>query len=137
MKSNKLVSVLAIILAVFTLAACNKDRQVVKNLEGEWKITAMTRDGKAVDKSDYEGVTYKFNACDGHEDCGGSVNFEANGSPVSVDFKYTISDGGEKIVFKPASGETTTSEIKEHSKSKFVISRTKDNVETITTLEKK
>jgi hypothetical protein len=137
MKTKNLFSAFALFMAMFIVVSCNKDQAVVKQLDGEWKITGMKENGTAVPTADLPGMTYKFETCKVSKgDCDGSV---AEGA-FSLNFKYNISDKGEKITMKYnilGNEITQTGTIKEHSKSKFVFEVTEDGDKMETTLEKK
>ncbi|MBA3899722.1 MAG: lipocalin family protein [Bacteroidetes bacterium] len=120
---------LLIALPVIALVSgCSKDQKVVRQLDGEWKITALSEDGKPADKEDYEGVTYKFEKCKVSKgDCNGSMKTnDPSKGEITFPFTYNISDKGTKIMIKYSfmgmAASTTNGDIIEHSKSKFVYS---------------
>jgi uncharacterized protein (TIGR03067 family) len=137
MKTKNLFSAIALFMAIFIVVSCNKDQTVVKQLDGEWKVTAMKENGTAYDAEDFEGMTYSFESCKVSKgDCKGSVSQGA----FKLDFDYNISDKGEKMTIKYNFLGTVISQsatIKEHSKKKFVFEVTDDGDKVETTLEKK
>lgn len=133
----------ALLIGVFALTSCNKNQQVVKDLEGTWTVTEETYDGVPADPETYQGTTYTFEACKvKKEDCDGVITYSdpLKGTTVNTDFTYSISDKGEKITFNISYvgvTETTVADIEESSDSKFVFSSTDETgVLIVTTLEK-
>lgn len=135
----------SVLLSMMVLMSCSKDQKVVKQLDGEWKVTQITEDGKSMDLSGAE-WTYNFETCKVKKgNCSGSytLSHQLLGSQT-VPFEYSISDKGEKFTMytEYESGGTTISDteeftIEEHSKDKFVISDTdEDGVVTELILEK-
>lgn len=134
------------LLLLFAFAAfmvsCSKDKQVVKELEGEWKVASITYDGEAVDPENYAGDKYSFTKCNVKKDyCDGTqTTTDPDKGEVTNSFDYKIFEKGTKIEIRFSLlgfSESTISDIKEHSKSKFVMSDTdEDGVVTVTTLEK-
>lgn len=140
MKKIKLLStIVAVVLIAF---ACSKDQKVVRQLDGEWKMTALSRNGVAEDASSYENTTYTFKKCKVSKgDCEGSTTTnDPSKGDVTFPFTYSISEKGTKITINlEVFGfvESETGDIIEHSKSKFVWSVTdEDGDVTESTLEK-
>ncbi|MDQ3191647.1 MAG: hypothetical protein M3Q58_08640 [Bacteroidota bacterium] len=123
----KKLILMAVLPMIIFISGCSKDQKVVRQLDGEWKINSMTKDGNAADKEDYQYTTYIFTKCKVSKgDCDGSVKYsDPSKGSFTFPFKYNISEKGEKITIKTTSGnetETTEGTILEHSKSKFVYS---------------
>jgi len=86
-------------MAIFTLASCNKDQALVKDLEGDWEIKKWKIDGvlsKATNGS------MEFKVCKLKEDdCDGNWSFseEVAGDIVirSRDFTYAVSESGNEM----------------------------------------
>lgn len=137
---KKLLIILSFILVI---AGCSKDKQVVRQLNGEWKVTSMVYDNVAVDSKDFANDRYKFEKCNVKKGyCDGALtSTDPDKGTVTTNFEYSISEKGTKIairmnVFGFLSQETI-SDILEHSKTKFVMSNVdKDSKKTVTTLEK-
>jgi hypothetical protein len=128
-----------ILLAVTTaiVISCSKDQKVVKELEGDWKVTAQKVDNVAQPDSTFKGTTYHFDKCKVKKgDCDGSVNEDGKSFP----FKYRITEKGTKFTLTlsfAGTTQTSTADILEHSKTKFVYKSTDNGEVTETTLEKK
>ncbi len=140
MKTLKLLFVAtALSLVVF---ACNKNQKVVRQLNGEWKITEMKYNGDPVDKSEYENTTYTFEKCKVSKgDCDGEMKtVDPSKGTVTFPFTYSIDEKGTEITINlEVFGfvESETGEILEHSKKKFVWSvEDADGDVTETTMEK-
>jgi hypothetical protein len=128
MKTVKLL----LLAAIITLASCNKNQKVVNNLEGSWKVTAETIDGVSTPAADLPAATYTFENCKIKKgDCSGSISEDGK----STSFTYNISDKGTTMTIT-AFGVSGTSEILEHSSSKFVWKSTEDGETIETTIEK-
>ena len=130
MKKTKLVLLAVAVIFAF----CSKNQKVVKQLDGTWKITSMKENGVEQPDSLYKDVTYKFEKCRVKKGpCDGSMS-EAG---KTVPFTYDITDKGTKITITiSAFGVSETSEIVEHSKTKFVWKTVDGSDETETTIEK-
>lgn len=120
-------SILIIPFALLVISACNKNQKVVKQLDGDWKLTGEKVNGTAVTVSD--NITYHFDKCKvKNEDCDGSMSFtDSTKGSITLPMKYNVTEDGTKfttIVNILGSDETTVSDIVEHSKSKFVFSYT-------------
>ncbi|MBA3899721.1 MAG: hypothetical protein H0X62_05840 [Bacteroidetes bacterium] len=123
------------LLFIFTIpvitivSGCSKDQKVIRHLDGEWKVTALTYAGMNADKESYEGQIYKFEKCKVSKgNCNGAKTFTdpSKGSSFTVPFSYNISGYGRKIMinynFLGFSTEAVSGEVVEHSKSKFIYS---------------
>lgn len=125
------------ILSTIVLIACSKNQRVVRQLEGDWKVTAYTLDGIAQSMSDIGNIKYKFEKCRVRkEDCNGvmSVYDEDKGGDIGISFDYNIEDKGDKINIKfNLFGiiETREGKIKEHSKSEFVYEYNESGTESV------
>jgi hypothetical protein len=133
---KKVILVLATLLVVFVIA-CNKNQQVVKQLDGSWKVTSQTVNGVAAPDSTYKNTTYSFTKCKVKKgDCDGTIT---DGS-FTIPIKYSVTEDGKKIKITYnflGTSETETGDITEHSKDKMVISTTQDGETTVITLAKK
>ena len=138
------LSISAIAIALVITVACSKDQKVVKQLEGDWKVTAVTYNGAAAPAEEYANTTYSFEKCKVKKgDCAGTMSYnDPTKGTVSFPFTYSISEKG--TIFKMTltitglGSETTSSDIVESSKTKFVFSnKDADGDVTVTTLEKK
>lgn len=122
--------------------ACSKDQKVVRQLDGEWKVTDVKNDGVSADAASYQNTSYTFEKCRVHkDDCSGSLKIgDPSKGEFSFPFTYSIDEKGTKItIHTTLNGVTSTSvgQINEHSKSKFVWTSI-DSTSTIqTTIEKK
>ncbi len=152
MKQFKTLSLLLVL--ALLISACSKDQKVIKQLEGTWKITAMTVDGTAVDAEFFSGTSTTFPKCkQKKETCVGTqtATFEFFGTTftTTTEFNYEVKDKGETFVMTVVKSTTdgvstectddctNTSTITEHSKEKFVTEFTDDDgVKTVTTMEK-
>lgn len=121
---------------------CSKDQKIVKKLaDGKWKVTAMTIDGESQPDSTFENETYEFEKCKvSKEDCNGTYTYEDpdKGTQTSS-FTYSISEKGTKMTVNMeifGFSTSTTSDIIEHTDSKFVWSNTTDGTTVETTIEK-
>lgn len=129
MKNNLLFTLL---ISTILVLSCSKDQKVVRQLEGEWKVTNYTINGVAQDKSVWDGQVYSFNKCKVKKEwCTGSVSVpDSTKGTITMEFKYKIREKGKKfdlqVNFLGIVSETQTSDIKEHTKSKFVYAY-KDN----------
>lgn len=101
--------ILAFALVVFSLTACNKDQQVINQLNGTWKLSKIEINDKD-ETADYEGTEYNFEQCRVRKDdqCEGSLKVIKVGSPVSKSFSYVVSDDGEKITLTSTDANTGT-----------------------------
>jgi hypothetical protein len=138
---KKILTLLALLSVV--VWSCSKDQKVVKQLEGDWTVTNMTRNGTAVAASEYSGMKYTFENCKVKKgDCDGTLSVpDSTKGTYSQAFTYNIQDKGEIINIKfSILGLTATAvvgTIEEHSDSKFVYSYTESQgtdkiVETLT-----
>ena len=138
---KKILTLLALLSVV--VWSCSKDQKVVKQLEGDWTVTNMTRNGTAVAASEYSGMKYTFENCKVKKgDCDGTLSVpDSTKGTFSQAFTYNIQDKGEIINIKfSILGLTATAvvgTIEEHSDSKFVYSYTESQgtdkiVETLT-----
>ena len=138
---KKILTLLALLSVV--VWSCSKDQKVVKQLEGDWTVTNMTRNGTAVAASEYSGIKYTFENCKVKKgDCDGTLSVpDSTKGTYSQAFTYNIQDKGEIINIKfSILGLTATAvvgTIEEHSDSKFVYSYTESQgtdkiVETLT-----
>jgi hypothetical protein len=138
---KKILTLLALLSVV--VWSCSKDQKVVKQLEGDWTVTNMTRNGTAVAASEYSGMKYSFENCKVKKgDCDGTLSVpDSTKGTYSQAFTYNIQDKGEIINIKfSILGLTATAvvgTIEEHSDSKFVYSYTESQgtdkiVETLT-----
>ena len=138
---KKILTLLALLSVV--VWSCSKDQKVVKQLEGDWTVTNMTRNGTAVAASEYSGMKYNFENCKVKKgDCDGTLSVpDSTKGTYSQAFTYNIQDKGEIINIKfSILGLTATAvvgTIEEHSDSKFVYSYTESQgtdkiVETLT-----
>jgi hypothetical protein len=138
---KKILTLLALLSVV--VWSCSKDQKVVKQLEGDWTVTNMTRNGTAVAASEYSGLKYTFENCKVKKgDCDGTLSVpDSTKGTYSQAFTYNIQDKGEIINIKfSILGLTATAvvgTIEEHSDSKFVYSYTESQgtdkiVETLT-----
>jgi hypothetical protein len=122
--------------------SCSKDQKVVKELEGDWKVSSQTVNGVAVPPAEYAGTKYSFTKCKvKNGDCDGSLSAaDSTKGTISTPFTYNIQEKGEIINIKYSFlGIVTTVKgtIEEHSDSKFVYSYTESQgadkvVETLT-----
>jgi hypothetical protein len=124
MKTLKLT--LSVILISIVVASCSKDQEVVKQLaSGTWEVTAMSYNGISLPDSTFAGDKYTFEKCKVSKgDCSGEyTTTDPTKGDVVTSFTYSISDKGETISITmslfgiPAS---STGDILEHSKDKFV-----------------
>ena len=123
---------LLIVALVLIIAACSKDQKVVKQLEGTWKVTSAKHNGVAEPDSVYSGTRYTFESCKVKKgDCAGTVSEDGKSFP----FTYNISEKGTKMTVTML-GVSSTSDILEHSKSKFVWKTTDGSDVDETTIEK-
>ena len=138
---KKILTLLALLSVV--VWSCSKDQKVVKQWEGVWTVTNMTRNGTAVAASEYSGMKYTFENCKVKKgDCDGTLSVpDSTKGTYSQAFTYNIQDKGEIINIKfSILGLTATAvvgTIEEHSDSKFVYSYTESQgtdkiVETLT-----
>ena len=116
----------AICLVALSFSACNKKNQdVVKDLEGDWTLSAKTENGVAVPASEIAGTTYSFQLCKVRkDDCDGSISVaDSTKGTITNTFTYSITDDASKFnmtVSLLGLSETVTADIIEHSASKFV-----------------
>jgi hypothetical protein len=133
---------LLLLSVVFFIAGCSKDKQVVRQLDGEWKVVSIVYDNKAADKSDFTNDKYSFTKCNVKKGfCDGTyTTTDPDKGSITSNFQYSISEKGTKITIRMSFFGLVTetiSDIVEHSKTKFVMSNIdKDNKKTVTTLEK-
>ena len=138
---KKIFALLALVSVV--LWSCSKDQKVVKELEGDWKVSAQTVNGVAVPDSEFVGITYTFTKCKVKKgDCDGTLSVpDPTKGTFTQSFTYNIQEKGEKININYAilglPATTITGTIEEHSDSKFVYSYTETGgtdkyVETLT-----
>jgi hypothetical protein len=142
--NKKMKKIILAIVAVFSIAvySCSKDQKVVKQLEGDWKVSARTVNGVAEPAASYASTVYTFTTCKVKKgDCDGTLTeADSTKGTVSTPFKYSISDKGEKIKISLSFFGITTSitgDIKEHSSTKFVYTYKDDNETFEETLVKK
>ena len=97
---KKIILLAALPLLLF-VTRCSKDQKVVKQLDGDWKTTAMTIDGDPVDAEMYENQGYTFEKCKVRKgDCDGSKSYnDPSKGEISMSFTYSISEKGEKIKY--------------------------------------
>lgn len=138
---KKIFALLALVSVV--IWSCSKDQKVVKELEGDWKVTSQTVNGTAVPDSVFAGMTYTFTKCKVKKgDCDGTLSVpDPTKGTFAQPFTYNIKDKGETInIYYSLLGivaTTITGTIDEHSDSKFVYSYTEPGgtdkiVETLT-----
>lgn len=132
---KKTIGLVTLLFALICFS-CSKDQKVVKQLEGTWKVTDEKENGVSQPDSTFAGETYTFTKCKVKKgDCDGTWTTDGKAVP----FTYAIIDKGTKIrmtlnVFGVS--ESETSDIVEHSDSKFVFKSTIDGDVIETTLEK-
>ena len=97
---KKILTLLALLSVV--VWSCSKDQKVVKQLEGDWTVTNMTRNGTAVAASEYSGMKYTFENCKVKKgDCDGTLSVpDSTKGTYSQAFTYNIQDKGEIINIK-------------------------------------
>jgi len=140
MKQIKFLMSLLVIVAI--AIACSKDQKVVRQLDGEWEVTAISTNGVADDISSFENTTYVFEKCKVSKgDCDGSMKtIDPTKGEVTFPFTYSISEKGTVITINLdvfGFTDTSTGDILEHSKSKFIWSVTDENNDvTEATIEK-
>lgn len=108
----------------FISNGCDKDQQVVRQLNGTWKVTEMKVNGQAEDPKEFEGTEYSFEKCRLKKDgeCEGGLTIMKIGAPEGSSFTYVISDDGKKITITSASAigdDVETGDILDHSKKEF------------------
>ena len=91
------IKVLSLFLIVMVVASsCKKNTQVVKKLDGTWKIESQTVDG-ANDTTDFSSDRIEFEKCNvNKEDCPGSIT--SGGTTLA--FTYTVSGDGSSVTIK-------------------------------------
>ena len=91
------MGILVIGIAFFT--SCDKNQQVVKTLDGEWKATSWKEDGFEWVVNDSTDITYTFNDCKvKNEDCSGTYAFSYPGfGSLSIPFTYNIQSEGTRL----------------------------------------
>ena len=113
--------------AIFLITACSKDQKMVQQLEGEWKVTDLKKNGISVDKDKYEGQVYSFEKCKVSKGpCNGSISQHG----FSLAFTYKITNDGGKISMTTTflgSSETMSADIIKHYNKKIIISSLDDN----------
>jgi hypothetical protein len=139
----KLTKLVVAIVAISSIAwACSKNQKVVRQLDGEWKITEVKYNGVVDNVSDYSKERYIFEKCKVEKGaCPGKLKSEdPTKGPISLDFTYSISEKGTKITinfnfFGIVSSDT--GDIIEHSKKKFIWSVKDEDGDVLqTTIEK-
>lgn len=82
--------------------ACSKNQKVVKDLEGDWNLTAETVNGVATPAAELVGTKYTFNKCKvKKEDCDGSLSVpDSTKGNLTTPFTYNIQEKGKKINIK-------------------------------------
>lgn len=124
---KKAVYILASLSLIFN--ACSKNQKVVKDLEGEWKLSAETVNGVATPAAELVGTKYTFTKCKVRkEDCDGTLSVpDSTKGNLATPFTYNIQEKGEKINIKFSLLGLITEingTIEEHSDTKFVYSFT-------------
>lgn len=112
-----------------SFSSCNKNQAVVKDLEGEWNLTAKTENGAAVPASEISSTYYVFQTCKVKSgDCNGSIN---SGDPtkgtVTFPFTYNVTDDAKKFNMSISIlgiQNKVAADIIEQSDSKFVFEYT-------------
>jgi hypothetical protein len=137
---KKIFALLALV--AVTVWSCSKDQKVVKDLEGDWNLTAETVDGVATPDSELVGTTYSFTKCKVKKgDCDGSLSSpDPSKGTFTLPFTYNIQDDGETININYSFGGLTTTNkgtIVEQTDDKFVYSYTEDSEKIVETLTKK
>jgi hypothetical protein len=138
---KKFLTLLALVSVV--VWSCSKDQKVVKELEGDWTVSSMTRNGTAVAASEYAGMKYNFTNCKVKKsDCDGTLSIpDSTKGTFSQAFTYNIQEKGQIINIKYSilglAATAVAGTIEEHSDSKFVYSYTENQgtdkiVETLT-----
>ncbi len=138
---KKILTLLALVSVV--VWSCSKDQKVVKELEGDWTVSSMTRNGTAVAASEYAGMKYNFTNCKVKKgDCDGTLSIpDSTKGTYSQAFTYNIQEKGEIINIKYSilglAATAVAGTIEEHSDTKFVYSYTENQgadkiVETLT-----
>lgn len=114
------------------IVSCSKNQKAVNQLEGSWKVTSVIKNGTAQPDSTYNGMVYKFEKCKVKKGaCDGTMTEDGK----SIPFTYDITEKGTRMTIT-VYGIAETSEIVEHSKTKFKW-KTVDGSDTIeTTIEK-
>lgn len=129
LKKNMKTNLIKLFTATFVLAfiafACSKDQKVVRQLDGEWKVTEVKYNGVVDNSTDYSSWKYKFEKCKVSKgDCSGSwTTIDPTKGETTFDFTYSISEKGTKITINLnilGLTESTTGDIIEHSKTKFI-----------------
>lgn len=123
---------LVLLALAIVIISCSKNQKVVNQLEGTWKVTSVKENGVAQPDSTYKNSRYTFEKCKVKKGaCPGTLTEDGK----SIGFTYDISDKGKKMTIT-VFGVSETSDILEHSKSKFVWRSMDGNDETETTIEK-
>ena len=88
----------ALILSV-AFSSCNKNQAVVKDLEGDWDLTAKTENGVAVPASEIDNTYYTFQVCKVKSgDCNGSINAgDPTKGTITFPFTYNVTDDAKKF----------------------------------------
>jgi hypothetical protein len=140
---TKLINLFAgVLLVAVTVIACSKNQKVVRQLDGEWKITEVKYNGVVDNVTDYSKERYIFEKCKVEKGaCPGKLKSEdPTKGPITFDFTYTISEKGTKITINLnvlGFVSSSTGDIIEHSKKKFIWSvKDEDGDVTQTTIEK-
>lgn len=140
---NKLIKLFSVAIVIGIIAvACSKNQKVVRQLDGEWKVTEVKYNGVVDNSYDYSNDKYVFEKCRvKKEACPGTYKtVDPSKGETSFGFTYTISEKGTKITINLSFfglTESSTGDIIEHSKKKFIWSvKDEDGDVTQTTLEK-
>lgn len=136
----------AVALVMFS---CSKDQAVVKDLEGNWKISSYKENGKSEDITFVSQFTYNFTSCKLKKEdvCPASISTTQLGVNLTQNFSYSISEKGTILTMTQLSTVTSVGglsntenctsnctesyTIAEHSDTKIVLTDVEDDGDVI------
>jgi hypothetical protein len=131
--------ILLLLTVCLVAVACNKNKQAVKKLDGEWKANSIlvkasfgeiegSFDILAIDPS--ASATLVFEECNikNGEYCDGNLEFVTSDSTISDDFLFTVIDDGTKIEVLD-SGDVNVITIEELTKTDCTIKWFRDGLD--------
>jgi hypothetical protein len=119
------------------LVACDKDKAVVKNLEGAWSVAEIKEAGTAIDTSLHSRMYYNFKTCD-LSDEKNWCSYEIWNVDSTILGNFWISEKGSKLqMTQRMKADTLDANIVEHSADDFIFNYKVADIEYQYTLKKR
>lgn len=117
---NKFLLFFVPVAFLILFASCNKDQQVVTEMEGDWRVVSEIFNSVPEDPAVYKDKVYTFERCGVKKrDCTGSFVYAG----TDVPFTYSVFDDGKRIRINtdyPGVTPVEEGDIIEHSTAKLI-----------------